>query len=80
METYHHEDHDDPGALCDKCSVPLPEPRTEYCNLGAGCCQDCMAECEKEGKCAKVSDPAVWGKIEHLRRLVHDPANREGHK
>jgi hypothetical protein len=41
--------------------------------LGEGCCPDCFAECEKAGRCAKLDDPAVWEKIEHLWHLVKDP-------
>ena len=66
--------------LCDRCGVPLPEPRRWVCMLGAGCCPDCFAECEKTGRCDKVRDPEVWAKIEYLRRLVRDPKDTSGRK
>ena len=69
-----------PEDLCDRCGVPLPEPRREYCNLGAGCCQDCMAGCEKAGRCDKIRDPALWEKIEHLWRMIHDRTYPGGHE
>ena len=73
-------DPEGPEDLCDKCYVPLDPDRTWVCVLGEGCCADCFAECEKAGRCAKLSDPAVWAKIEHLRRVVHDGAHLEVNK
>ena len=57
---------------CDQCGEPLPDPRREYCSLGAGCCADCMARCEQAGRCGKLRDPATWVSIERLSRLVRE--------
>ncbi len=71
---------EDPGApeapedLCDKCYVPLDAGRTWTCVLGEGCCPDCFAECEKLDRCARLPDPALWEKVERLRRSVREPA------
>jgi RNA polymerase-binding transcription factor DksA len=62
-----------PFDTCDQCGVPLPDPRREFCSLGAGCCVDCMARCEQAGRCGKVRDKAIWDKIERVRHMVRDP-------
>ncbi|NMC07056.1 MAG: hypothetical protein GYA24_17705 [Candidatus Lokiarchaeota archaeon] len=61
---------------CDQCGVPLPDPRREYCALGAGCCADCMARCEQAGRCGKLRDPAAWAAIKRLSRLVRERSPR----
>jgi hypothetical protein len=67
MESGESRDPEEPEDLCDMCYVPLDPDRTWVC-------ADCFAECEKVGRCAKLPDPAVWEKIEHLKRLVGEPA------
>ncbi len=73
MERDGQEVPEGPEDLCEKCGVPLDADRTWVCVLGEGCCPDCFAECKKAGRCAKLDDPAVWEKIEHLWHLIKDP-------